>query len=94
MTECTQESALPKEPGLYLAKAGDDLEYWHLLIYVYGESPFLQWSVWNYSCHCTAYDNLDLRVYRFGPKIANVMGDGLVKPMALYAKNEETLDNP
>ena len=72
-----EEKRTPTEPGLYLAKDRADRRWYNLLIFIYGTSPYLQWTVWDYD------DNelssvIDITFLYFGPKLArNTDREGL-----------------
>lgn len=59
---------MPKEPGFFCARTGS-CEWWNLIAYVHGDSPFFKVDVWEYTndrliVNANVYD-----IEEFGPKI-------------------------
>ena len=37
----------PTEPGFYWAKSDNDYKWYHLIVNISGESPYLEWVAWD-----------------------------------------------
>lgn len=44
-----EEIKIPIEPGFYWAKSKEGYKWWNLILYVYGESPFLKVRAFDYA---------------------------------------------